>query len=341
MANIKPVVGITMGDPAGIGAELVCKAVTAGIFSTCAVPVIIGEPELLLRGMKQTGHMFQCRIVESVREACEDGPTALLPFGSLDISQVKMGETTAENGRDQGDILAECIRLCRAGELDGFCFAPLNKAALKLGGYPYPSEHEMFAAIYGQREGFGEMNYINGLWNIRVTSHIPFREVAAEITVENILKTARLGYATLKRAGCARPRIAVAALNPHCGEHGTCGTEELEIIAPAIRAAQKEGMYMEGPYSADTLFGRAFEEKMDGIITMYHDQGQIAIKLQNFLHCVTISAGLPHPITTPAHGTAYDIAGTGQCSITPFTEAYKLCCRMAGGDLIARKGESK
>ncbi len=337
MMNIKPVIGITMGDPAGIGAELVCKAAAAGFFKSSAIPVIVGEEALLLRGMRHSGTKFEYRVVGSVKEAAKGGPIALLPCGNLDIGQVKMGRETEENGRDQGDILAECIRLCEAGEMDGFCFAPLNKAAMKKGGYPFPSEHEMFAELYGQREGFGEMNYLNGLWNIRVTSHIPFREVAGEITEENILKTARLGYATLRRAGCVRPQIMVAALNPHSGENGTCGREEIEIIRPAIERARREGMPLEGPFSADTLFGRAFDEKKDGVITMYHDQGQIAIKLQNFMHCVTISAGLPHPITTPAHGTAYDIAGTGSCRTTPFKEAFRLCCRMAREDLIAKQ----
>lgn len=337
MANVKPVIGITMGDPAGIGAELVAKWAASEENMSGSFPVIVGEEALLVRGMKQAGVKFPYRIVRSAREAYTPGPVCLLPFGSLDISQVKIGEETPESGADQGKILEECIRLCCAGEFDGFCFAPLNKSALKKGGYNYPSEHEMFAAIYGQTGNFGEMNYVNGLWNIRVTSHIPFKDVAAEITVENILNTARLGYATLRRAGCVRPQIAVAALNPHCGENGTCGREEKEVIVPAIAMAKEEGMELRGPFSADTLFARAVEEHMDGMITMYHDQGQIAIKLQNFMHCVTISAGLKHPITTPAHGTAYDIAGTGQCRVTPFKEAYKLCVRMARGDLIARK----
>ena len=335
--SVKPVIGITMGDPAGIGAELVCKAAASGFLNNGSIPVIVGEEALLRRGMKHTGTRFEYRIVDSVKEAAGGGPVALLPYGNLDIDQVKIGRETEENGTDQGNILVECIRLCQTGELDGFCFAPLNKAAMKKGGYQYPSEHEMFADIYGQQEGFGEMNYLNGLWNIRVTSHIPFREVADEITVENILKTARLGYSTLRRAGCSHPQILVAALNPHSGENGTCGREESEIICPAIERARREGMSLEGPFSADTLFGRAFEDKKDGVITMYHDQGQIAIKLQNFMHCVTISAGLPHPITTPAHGTAYDIAGTGTCRITPFKEAFRLCCRMAKGDLIAKQ----
>jgi len=335
----KPVIGITLGDAAGIGPEIVCKVAAADFLGQLATVVILGSESVLLRGMRHTGSSFEYRVIGSVEEARNPGPVALLPSGGLDAEKVEMSKASVQNGKDQGDVLVHCIRLCQAGEMDGFCFAPLNKAALKAGGYNYPSEHEMYADVYGQRENFGEMNYLHGLWNIRVTSHIPFKDICRHITVESILKTARLAFATLNRAGCANPKIAVAALNPHSGENGTCGKEELDIIIPAIELAAKEGMPMDGPFSADTLFLKALnkENKYDGVLTMYHDQGQIAIKLQDFQHCVTVSAGLPHPITTPAHGTAYDIAGTGKCVTLPFEDAFNLCCCMAKNDLIAKK----
>ncbi len=332
MGNVKPVIGITLGDAAGIGAEIVCKAASSGFLTQRSVPVIVGQEEMLRMGMRHAGVSFDYYRINSPSEADRSkGMVALLPFGDLDIGHVAMGVGTVANGKTQGDTVLECIRLCRKNELDGFCFAPLNKGAMKAGGYNYPSEHEMFADVYGQRKGYGEANYVNGLWNIRVTSHIPFRDVCAHITVDNILETARLGMKILRQAGCANPRIAVAALNPHCGEGGTCGREEIDIIAPAIALANEEGMSLAGPFPADTLFARLFKEKFDMVITMYHDQGQIAIKLLNFMHCVTVSAGLPHPITTPAHGTAYDIAGKGICISTPFEDAYDLCCTMALG----------
>ncbi len=335
--QMKNVIGITFGDAAGIGAEIVCKTAATGFLQEHSIPVIVGQEDMLLRGMRHTGESFPYRVINGAAQAREQGPIALLPAGNLDVGSVKMGTVSEANGKDEGDILVKCIRLCEAGELDGLCFAPLNKAAMKAGGYNYPSEHEMFADIYGQRENFGEMNYVNRLWNIRVTSHIPMRQVVENITEESILATARLGYSTLRRAGCARPKIAVAALNPHGGENGTCGDEEIRIIKPAIRRAEREGMPLDGPFPADTLFGRALRENYDGVITMYHDQGQIAIKLQDFMRCATVSAGLPHPITTPAHGTAFDIAGKNKCSITPFQEAYRICCRMAKGDKFSAK----
>lgn len=332
MRSALPVIGITLGDAAGIGAEIVCKAAASGVLSKRSIPVIIGQEDLLLRGMRHSGASFPYHVVGSPAQAdASQDKIALLPFGDLDIARTDMGVSSPENGYVQGDTVIECIRLCRQGQLDGFCFAPLNKGAMKASGYNYPSEHEMFAAVYGQKKQYGEANYVNGLWNLRVSSHIPFRDICAHITVENILETARLGMRILRQNRCVNPRIAVAALNPHCGEGGTCGREEIDIIAPAIALAKEEGIPLTGPFAADTLFARLFKEKYDMVITLYHDQGQIAIKLQNFMHCVTVSAGLPHPITTPAHGTAYDIAGKGSCISTPFEDAYDLCCTMALG----------
>ncbi|MHC1787464.1 MAG: PdxA family protein [Christensenellales bacterium] len=332
MKDTLPMIGITLGDAAGIGAEIVCLAAAAGSLSARALPLIIGQEELLLRGMRHAGVSFPYQKVASPAQARElKGALALLPYGALDAQSIRMGVGTTENGRAQGEAVLHCIRLCQAGELDGFCFAPLNKGAMKAAGYDYPSEHEMFAAAYGQSSGYGEANYMGGLWNVRVSSHIPFSQICAHLTKDNILATARLGMRILRQTGCQAPKIALAALNPHAGENGTCGREELDILMPAIALARREGIPLDGPFPADTLFARLFKEKYHLVVTLYHDQGQIAIKLQNFLHCVTVSAGLPHPITTPAHGTAYDIAGAGLCSATPFEEAYDLCCTMAVG----------
>jgi len=335
----KPVLAVTLGDPAGIGPELVAKALADGLFDR-AKTVIVGDRGILERGMKDTGIKASIPVAQTIGEALETPGTVLLQAGSLDASQVKLGETSPEYGKDQGDLLVQCIRWCEQGYLDGFCFAPLNKAALKAGGYNFPSEHEMFARYYGLSNGYGEMNVLDGLWNIRVTSHIPLSDVAKNITAEKVLETVRLGYRTLKRSGIERPKMAMAALNPHAGEHGTCGREEIDILGPAIEEAKAQGFDIEGPFASDTLFIRAFrEKKWNGVVTMYHDQGQIAIKLRGFEHCVTVSAGLPNAVTTPAHGTAYDIAGTGSCKISAFCDAFNVCANLASTDRIARESK--
>jgi 4-hydroxythreonine-4-phosphate dehydrogenase len=263
------------------------------------------------------------------REIFEEGAIHVLDTGSVDTDILKPGELSGVNGKEEGDRLVDCVNFCKKGLLDGFCFAPLNKGAMKAGGYNYPSEHEFFAVLYGLETYYSEMNVLDKLWNIRVTSHIPLKDVPDHITVENILKASRLGYETLRRAGFENPRFAMAALNPHAGDNGTCGVEEITVIAEAVRLLREEGISVEGPFSADTLFIRAFRGDFDGVITMYHDQGQIAIKLKGFEHTVTVSSGMPHPITTPAHGTAYDIAGKGIAIVSTFEDAYNLCAQMA------------
>ena len=257
----------------------------------------------------------------------------LLDTNTLKAQDVALGEVSAANGKDEGDRLVECIKYCNEGFLEGFCFAPLNKAALKAGGYKFDSEHEMFAHYYDIDKCFGELNVTDGVWNIRVTSHIPLKDVADAITVDAIMEAVHLGYKTMKRAGVNDIRLAMAALNPHAGDSGTCGREEIDILAPAIKKAASEGIHISGPFASDTLFIKALHNKeYNGVITMYHDQGQIAIKLFGFAHTVTVSAGLPHAITTPSHGTGYEIVGKNKAITSTFEDAFKVCCSMALND---------
>jgi 4-hydroxythreonine-4-phosphate dehydrogenase len=330
----KPVIGVTLGDAAGIGPEVTARAAANGTLAECGRPLIIGDEGLLRLGMKTAGADFAYRTVSGPEEVLSGGPpdgdaVYVLDTRSVDTGALKLGEVSAANGREEGDRLADCVNYCGKGLIDGFCFAPLNKAAMKTGGYNYPSEHELFADLYGLATYYSEMNVLGRLWNIRVTSHIPLKEVAERITVENILRVSILGHETLRKAGFENPRFAVAALNPHAGDSGTCGDEETTVIAEAVRLLREKGVSAEGPFPADTVFIRAFRGDFDGVITMYHDQGQIAIKLKGFEHAVTVSAGMPHPITTPAHGTAYDIAGRGTAGSSTFEDAYRLCARMA------------
>ena len=337
----KPIIGVTLGDAAGIGPELVARAAAGDALVRDARPLIIGSEALLREGMKIAGADFAYRLVSEPGEAPHEEGIRLLDTRSVDTDKLRVGEVSAVNGKEQGDRLIDCVNYCKKGLLHGFCFAPLNKAAMKAGGYNFPSEHEFFAHLYDLKTHYSEMNVLDKLWNIRVTSHIPLREVSDNITVENIHNAARLGYQTLRKAGFERPRFAMAALNPHAGDSGTCGTEEITVIADAIRLLRDDGISVEGPFAADTLFIRAFKGDFDGVITMYHDQGQIAIKLRDFAHTVTVSSGMPHPITTPAHGTAYDIAGKGAAIVSSFEDAYRLCARMAHNTRSAKTSSEK
>ncbi len=176
---------------------------------------------------------------------------------------------------------------------------------------------------------YGEMNVVDGVWTTRVTSHIPLIKVGENLSKEGILSMIRLSDKACREAGIEEPRIAVAALNPHCGEGGLCGEEEQTLILPAVEEAKAEGYPVAGMYSADVIFVKAFESELDAVVTMYHDQGQIALKLKGFDHAVTILGGFPVPIGTPAHGTAYDIAGTGEAKEHAFIAAFEIIRRQA------------
>jgi 4-hydroxythreonine-4-phosphate dehydrogenase len=218
------------------------------------------------------------------------------------------------------------------GEIDAICFAPLNKQAMKLGGLRHEDELHHFADYLGVTGYFCEFNTLGTLWTSRISSHIPLKDAASYLSAERIEQAAELIYRSLLANGVAAPKIGVAAFNPHGGDGGTCGREEIDIIEPAVRALQAREWPTEspfhGPFPADTIFLKAQAGEYQAIVTMYHDQGQIAIKLMGFSRGVTVQGGLPIPITTPAHGTAYDIAGLGNANVEATWQAFEIACRM-------------
>ena len=221
------------------------------------------------------------------------------------------------------------LDLAKRGAVDAICFTPFNKQALKLAGNPYLDEIHWAADRLGYEGRCSEYNLLDGLWNCRVTSHIPLAEVASALTREEVLAAILDADATIRRAGTARPRLAVAGLNPHAGEGGLFGREEIDVIAPAVADAKARQVAAEGPFPADTVWLRARRGDFDAVVTMYHDQGQIALKLLGFTSGVTILGGMPVPICTPAHGTAYDIVGEGKADPGAITAAFRTAVRMA------------
>jgi 4-hydroxythreonine-4-phosphate dehydrogenase len=234
-----------------------------------------------------------------------------------------------QSGRLTGETLKHMIGLALAGELDGNCFAPLNKAALHQGGWKYPDEHQMFAALTAHEGFFGEMNVIKEFATFRVTSHVALREAVNMISPQRITAAVRLADTTLKANGVASPRIAVAALNPHNGEGGLFGDEEITIIRPTVEKLRSDGSACTGPVSSDVIFLKALKGEYDGVVMMYHDQGQIATKLLGFNKGVTVTAGLKTVFTTPAHGTAFDIVGQGKAETGALEQALRIAARMA------------
>ena len=227
------------------------------------------------------------------------------------------------------------IGLALQGEIDGICFAPLNKAALHRGGWKYHDEHQMFAALTGHQGFFGEMNVIKEFATFRVTSHVALRQAIDMVKPERIVSAVHLANNTLKANGIASPRIAVAALNPHSGEGGLFGDEEIKIIRPTVETLKASGIDCTGPVSSDVIFLKALKGEFDGVVMMYHDQGQIATKLLGFNKGVTVTAGLKTVFTTPAHGTAFDIVGQGKAETGALEQALRICARMAAAQKAA------
>jgi len=327
-----PHLGFMLGDVTGIGPEIAAKLLASGKASACANVIIIGDRRVLKLGMRNAGvkvpHTVYSRIDE-VQFPRNDFP--LIDLANIDPAQFPQGAPSDESGKLCGDTLKFMIDLALAGKLDGICFAPLNKGAMNRGGWKFNDEHQMFAKLTDHSGFFGEMNVIEQFSTFRVTSHVALREAVNLVTPERITAAINLANDSLRAAGCANPRIGVAALNPHNGENGLFGDEEIRIIRPTVDKLRATGINCQGPISSDVIFLKALKNEFDGVVMMYHDQGQIATKLLGFNKGVTVTAGLKTVFTTPAHGTAYDIVGKGQADPGAMTSALTLAAKLAAG----------
>ncbi len=311
-------IALSIGDPAGIGAEIIARLLADPALGEHAHVTLIGNHEALARGAAAAG--------VPVPQAA---PWLDILSWSGSDTVFAPGVISEASGRFMLDSLRLAVSRVQDGLADAVCFGPLNKSALRLGGMQEEDEMRWFAALLGHRGVCGELNVLDPLWTARVTSHIPLRDVSSHLSPEAVADAIGMLAAALRASGKAAPRIGVCGLNPHNGDHGNYGSEEGEVIEPGMALAARRGVESSGPYPADTIFLRARAGELDGIVTMYHDQGQIATKLLGFEVGVTVEGGLPIPVTTPAHGTAYDIVGQGRASATAMAHAFDLACRMA------------
>ncbi len=329
-----PVIGLMLGDMTGIGPEISAKLLASGAMKSLARIVVIGDARVLELGSKDAGVDLKWQryaSVDAVDWSRSDVP--LIDLANIDPATIRRGEVSPESGRLTGDTLKHMIDLALAGKLDGISFAPLNKGALHRGGWKYPDEHQMFAALTQHSGFFGEMNVIKEFSTFRVTSHVALREALNLITPERITAAIRLADATLRATGIDPPRIGVAALNPHCGENGLFGDEEIRIIRPTVERLRAEGIGCSGPVSSDVIFLKALKGEFDGVVMMFHDQGQIATKLLGFNKGVTVTAGLKTVFATPAHGTAFDIVGQGKADPGALEHALRIAAKLAAANM--------
>jgi 4-hydroxythreonine-4-phosphate dehydrogenase len=331
----KPVIALAMGDPAGISPELTARLAALEEVRLKARLIVIGDRRVFDAGAAVAGVNAGLKMVgPDTNLTAHRDEHLFVDLGHLDAASVERGVATKSGGEFALENYRRALLLARDGVADAVCFTPFNKKAMRLARDGYDDEIAFSAEVVGLQAPASEFNVLGKLWNARVTSHIPLKDVSSKLTVERIHRALKLTDACMRRAGFAEPRIAVAALNPHAGDGGNFGREEIDVIEPAIEAGKRGRIAVDGPFPADTVFLRTKDGGFDAVLTMYHDQGQIAMKLMGFDRGVTLLGGFPFPICTPAHGTAYDIAGRGIASVGASQAALLLAAEMA----VAQRG---
>ena len=326
MSQNKINMAILLGDPSGIGPELMSKLLTEDITNRANV-VVIGEKNILESGSKISGNSHNLKFVSNFDEiSFENGNKFFLDISKGKNHNYKLSECSKESGESVLSALNLALDLAKENKIHAINFGPFNKTSLKLGGNMHSDELHFMAEKLNVKDYFCEFNVIYNFWTARVTSHIPIQEVPNQIKKEKIIQPIKLINEAMKLNGIKNPRVAVQALNPHA----EFGPEEKEEIIPAIEEAKKLGINADGPLPCDTSFITAYKNKNhDCIVGMYHDALQSGLKAFGFDRGVTVQGGLPLPITTPAHGTAFDIAGKNKANLEPTLQSFKIALTMA------------
>jgi 4-hydroxy-L-threonine phosphate dehydrogenase PdxA len=325
---MKPRVCITLGDPGGIGSELVVKLLASPGVTDAADIYVLGSETEFKNAQEAAETALLYTAVSEISEA--QFGTGRVHFQDVPIEgEYAPGRVSAASGRHTLAALGIALDLAAANAVDAVCFAPLNKESLRAGGNPFEDELHWFAERLSLDGFVCEINVLEEVWTSRVSSHIPMREAHSYITPDRIRAAAELLDQAMRDAGRSAPRIAVCGFNAHAGDGGLLGAEEIEIIAPAIAHARQTVETIDGPFPADTIFLRVKRGDYDAVVTMFHDQGQIALKLMGFERGVSIQGGLPFPVTTCSHGTAFDIVGQQLANVSAFRHAFDMACAMA------------
>lgn len=331
VANDKPIIAITIGDPAGIGPEVTAKALTSDEVWACCRPLVVGDAGVMAKASALAGGQLAFRAIADVHDAHYDSAAPdVLDLHNVNLATLQPGKVAAEAGVAAAAYITRAVELARDGLADAISTGPINKAALKAAHIPFIGHTEMIAELLHSGE-VTTMLATEGLRVVHVTRHVSLAQVAALITRDNVLGTIRLTDEGLRQMGFAKPRIAVAALNPHGGDEGLMGREEIEAIGPAVEAARAEGIAAAGPIPADSVFFRAIRGEFDVVVAMFHDQGHIPIKTHGFERSITVTLGLPIIRTSVDHGTAFDIAWKGVASAESMVESIRLAAQLAEG----------
>jgi len=300
----RPLIGVTMGDPAGIGPEICAKALTSSEVTSVASCVVIGDRRWLPKNLK------------------------VIDLHNADPAKIKTGQVSKAAGQAAFEYIERAIQLAKDGAIDAIATGPINKEAIHKAGHKFDGHTEILAAYTNTKE-YAMMFVSDKLWVILVTTHMPLSAVSKSLTKQKVLKTIKLAHETLSKLRGRKPRIGVAGLNPHAGENGLFGREEIKIIAPAVAEAKKLGIDANGPISPDAIFYLANAGMYDLVVAMYHDQGLIPLKLLSFNRSVNVTVGLPIIRTSVDHGTGFDIVGKGWANPQSLIEAIQVAAHFA------------
>jgi 4-phospho-D-threonate 3-dehydrogenase / 4-phospho-D-erythronate 3-dehydrogenase len=339
----KPILSITMGDPAGVGSEIIAKALSKMSLWDDCLPFVVGDFGVMEKVLGDLGEhdcggkLRRVKAVEDLDSA--SGIIQVLDLGNVDIANHRYGAVKSEHGKSAGVYIEEAVRLAMAGKVQGIVTCPIQKEAFRAGGYPYPGHTEMFASLTNTKK-YALMLQVDDFRVVHVTLHQALRDAIKDVTQERVVDVIEVAGQGCKALGIEQPRIAVAGLNPHAGEGGLFGDEEKFIIIPAIEDAKRKGFNVEGPFAPDTFFPLLKGRRFDIGVCMYHDQGGIPMKLLSFdwdqakgqwstIRGVNVTLGLPIIRTSVSHGTGFDIAGQGIASSASLEEAIKTAAHMA------------
>lgn len=331
----KPVIAVTMGDPCGIGPEIIVQAVSDARVQNSCIPLVLGDRGAMERAVALLGSTHSIVTInnEEIPPSPQTGSIYLKQITYLHESDTVYGSPTKASGDAVFRYITEAATLCLDKRVAAMATAPINKAALNLAGHNYPGHTELLAELTGTKE-FVMMLAGNRLRVSLVTIHEALADVPELVTFDKVLSTIMITYRDVARYFCKSPRIAVLSLNPHAGEGGMFGDHEGRIIAPAINEARRRGVEASGPHSADTLFHFAAKGDYDAVVCMYHDQGLIPLKLLHFDDGVNITLGLPIIRTSVDHGTAYNLAGRGIANHESMKAAILAAAKMAGFSVL-------
>ena len=325
----KPLIAVPIGDPAGVGPEIVAKSVASEEVFEAADCVIVGDKTIIENAIKIVGVDLTVHVISEAEEGdYRKGILNLIDLGNVDMAKFEFGKVNGMCGKAAYEYIAKCIELANEGKVDAVATTPINKESLRAGGINYIGHTEIFGALTGTEDPL-TMFETNGMRVFFLTRHVSLREMLDMITKDRIIDYVKRCMKALEKLGVTDGTMAIAGLNPHSGEHGLFGWEEVNEIMPAIEELQAEGYQVVGPIGADSVFHQAAQGRYNSVLSLYHDQGHIATKTLDFEKNIAITNGMPILRTSVDHGTAFDIAGKGIVSAVSMIEAILLAAKYA------------